>query len=68
MRTADSPCIAICTTLYDEICKGCGRTYIEVAQWGSMTEAEKEVIWARLENEKTAWRYNRYADRVKEIK
>jgi uncharacterized protein len=24
----DSPCIAVCTTLYDEKCKGCGRTYL----------------------------------------
>jgi predicted Fe-S protein YdhL (DUF1289 family) len=28
----DSPCIAVCTTLYDEKCKGCGRTYMEVAK------------------------------------
>nr|WP_231971196.1 DUF1289 domain-containing protein [Polynucleobacter necessarius] len=22
---SDSPCIGVCTTLYDEICQGCGR-------------------------------------------
>jgi len=31
MTRPNSPCIAVCTTLYDEHCKGCGRTYIEVA-------------------------------------
>ena len=61
----DSPCIAVCTTLYDEKCKGCGRTYVEVAQWNGMTPEEKEAVWQRIERERTAWRYNRYADRVK---
>jgi len=60
----DSPCIAVCTTLYDEVCKGCGRTYVEVAQWTSMTEEFKDEIWNRIDTAATAWRYNRYADRV----
>ena len=62
----DSPCIAVCTTLYDEICKGCGRTYMEVAQWNGMTEEEKAVIWLRIDTEATSWRYNIYKDRVKD--
>jgi len=62
----DSPCIAVCTTLYDEVCKGCGRTYIEVAQWNAMTEEQKLVIWCRIDLEGTAWRYNIYKDRAKE--
>jgi len=61
----DSPCIAVGTTLYDEVCKGCGRTYIEVAQWNGMTEEEKQVIWIRIDTEATAWRYNIYKNRVK---
>jgi predicted Fe-S protein YdhL (DUF1289 family) len=61
----DSPCIAVCTTLYDEHCKGCGRTYMEVALWNSMSEIEKEDIWQRIDKEATAWRYNIYKDRVK---
>jgi predicted Fe-S protein YdhL (DUF1289 family) len=60
----DSPCVAVCTTLYDEVCKGCGRTYIEVAQWLSMSEEEREVVWQRIDAEATAWRYNRYKDRT----
>lgn len=61
----DSPCIAVCTTLYTEKCKGCGRTYMEVALWNSMSEAEKEEIWKRIDKEATSWRYTTYKDRVK---
>lgn len=60
----DSPCIAVCTTLYDEVCKGCGRTYLEVAQWNAMTPAEQEIVWQRIEREGTAWRFNRYKERA----
>lgn len=60
-----SPCIAVCTTLYDEKCKGCGRTYLEVAGWNEMTPHEREVVWQRIDKEQIAWRYNRYKDRVK---
>ena len=62
----DSPCIAVCTTLYDEKCKACGRTYVEVAQWNGMTPEEKEAVWQRIDAEGTWWRYNRYKDRVAE--
>ena len=61
----DSPCIGICTTTYDEVCRACGRHYTEVAQWNSMSEEEKEAVWQRIDAEGTAWRYNRYKDRVK---
>lgn len=64
MNRPDSPCIAVCTTLYDEYCKGCGRTYIEVAQWNGMTDDQKESVWQRIDSEATAWRYNIYKDRV----
>ncbi|WP_034606084.1 DUF1289 domain-containing protein [Chitinimonas koreensis] len=46
----DSPCVALCSTaLGDETCMGCGRSFIEVANWVFMTEAEKEAVWQRLE-------------------
>lgn len=64
MTKPQSPCIGICTTLYDEICKGCGRTYKEVAKWNEMSDREKETIWKRIDNEATAWRYNKYKDRA----
>ena len=60
----DSPCIAVCTTLYDEICKGCGRTYMEVAQWTGLDAAQRELVWQRIDAEATSWRYGKYKDRV----
>lgn len=50
----ESPCVALCSTaLGDEICRGCGRTFTEVANWVAMTEAEREAVWQRLE--RTGW-------------
>ena len=45
---ADTPCVAVCSTTFDEICRGCGRTVAEVANWVVMDEAEKEVVWQRI--------------------
>lgn len=44
----DSPCVAICSTLFDEICRGCGRSAMEVANWVFMTEEEKQAVWTRI--------------------
>lgn len=44
----DSPCKGVCTTLYTEFCLGCGRHYLEVAHWVSMTQEEKDAVWDRL--------------------
>jgi len=44
----DSPCVARCTTLYDDVCRGCGRTAWEVANWVCLTEPEKEIVWKRI--------------------
>jgi predicted Fe-S protein YdhL (DUF1289 family) len=40
--------VAVCSTTFDDICRGCGRTYMEVAHWVSMGEAEKELVWQRI--------------------
>ncbi|WP_419228160.1 DUF1289 domain-containing protein, partial [Pseudomonas aeruginosa] len=32
-KASDSPCVAVCSTLFDDICRGCGRTAMEVANW-----------------------------------
>lgn len=45
---ADSPCVAVCSTLFDDICRGCGRTVMEVSNWVFMDEAEKDVVWTRI--------------------
>lgn len=40
-----SPCKGLCsTTVGDDICKGCGRTYFEVINWNSMSETEKREV------------------------
>lgn len=50
---SSSPCVGICTTLFDEVCKGCGRTATEVSHWVLMTNEEKEIVWQRLEKNKS---------------
>lgn len=45
----DSPCIALCSTaLGDPVCRGCGRTFHEVARWCVMDATEKRYTWERL--------------------
>lgn len=44
-----SPCINICKM--DPAtgwCQGCQRTIAEIAGWGSMDDAGKRAVWARL--------------------
>lgn len=48
MPRPDSPCKGVCSTLYTEYCNGCGRHYLEVANWVSFSEEEKEVVWQRI--------------------
>ncbi len=61
----DSPCIAICSTAQgDPVCQGCGRTFEEVTNWVVMTQAEKDVVWDRIESERTALRYTTYKERA----
>ncbi|SNX28554.1 hypothetical protein SAMN06295945_0886 [Polynucleobacter meluiroseus] len=56
---SDSPCIGVCTTLYDEICQGCGRTLGEVSNWVFLSQEEKEVVWKRIRADGTAMRFQR---------
>jgi predicted Fe-S protein YdhL (DUF1289 family) len=58
--TPDTPCIAICSTSQgDALCKGCGRTLIEVSNWVFMTPEEKAAVWKRIQAEGTAMRFQR---------
>jgi len=45
---SDSPCVAICSTLFDDICRGCGRTAAEVSNWVFLSEEEKRAVWQRI--------------------
>ena len=56
---SDSPCIGICTTLYDEICQGCGRTLNEVSNWVFFSDEEKASVWKRIREDGTAMRFQR---------
>ena len=58
---SDSPCIGVCTTLYDEICQGCGRTLHEVSNWVFFSDAEKASVWKRIREDGTATRFQRQA-------
>jgi hypothetical protein len=54
---SDSPCIGVCSTLFDEICMGCGRTAQEVCNWVFLSPAEKKIVWERIQFEGTAMRF-----------
>jgi hypothetical protein len=56
-ENVDSPCIGICSTLFDDICKGCGRTILEVSNWVAMTPEEKKQVWTRITEEGTSMRF-----------
>ena len=66
--TPDTPCIAICSTSQgDDWCKGCGRSFDEVQFWPAMGPAEKRAVWRRITLEHQAWRFNRYAERARDV-
>jgi predicted Fe-S protein YdhL (DUF1289 family) len=62
---SDSPCIGVCTTLYDEICQGCGRTLYEVSNWVFLSDEEKATVWKRIRTEGSAQRFQRQAQEDK---
>jgi uncharacterized protein len=53
----DSPCIGVCSTLFDEECKGCGRTAQEVAEWVFLDPKQRAEIVARVEQEARALKF-----------
>lgn len=55
----DSPCIGICSTLFDKVCQGCGRTDVEVANWVFLSAAEKRAVWERITREGSSVRFVR---------
>lgn len=49
MSGASTPCIKVCVIdPVSKLCEGCGRTLAEIAQWGSLSEAERLAIMALL--------------------
>jgi len=37
-----------------KLCEGCGRSMAEIARWGSLSEAERLAIMARLQERQAA--------------
>jgi len=62
---SDSPCIGVCTTLYDEIGQGCGRTLNEVSNWVFFSQEEKDSVWKRIRADGTAMRFQRQTKETK---
>lgn len=50
-KDVPSPCISLCK-MDDETkqCKGCYRTVEEIAAWSRLDDAQRLVIWERIEN------------------
>ena len=44
----DTPCVAVCSTTFDDVCRGCGRTVAEVAEWVFMSKEQKDAVWIRI--------------------
>ncbi len=47
-KRPDTPCVAVCSTTFDDVCRGCGRTVAEVADWVFMDNAAREKVWTRI--------------------
>lgn len=49
MSAIETPCILVCSIdLVTGYCYGCGRTREEIAEWTTMTSADRRTIMAEL--------------------
>ena len=44
-----SPCIGVCQYSEEDICRGCYRTFEEIAKWSSISEEERLDIMKTLD-------------------
>ncbi len=45
-----TPCVGICSTTFgDTVCRGCRRYLHEVVDWNRYADADKRLIWQRLD-------------------
>ncbi|MCA8023314.1 DUF1289 domain-containing protein [Burkholderia metallica] len=56
---SDGPCIGMCSTLFNDVCKGWGRTTDEVADRTFMNDDEKRAIGKHIRREGAAMRFRR---------
>ena len=48
-RLRRTPCIGVCSTTYgDLVCRGCKRFAHEVVGWNGFADAQRHVVWMRL--------------------
>jgi len=48
-----TPCIGVCSTgLGDDVCRGCGRTLDEIRDWSRMSDADRDEIMRRVDDER----------------
>ena len=45
-----TPCVNVCA-VENGVCKGCGRTLEEIAQWIYFSDTERQEVMERLEHE-----------------
>lgn len=46
-----TPCVGICSTTFgDVVCRGCRRYLHEVTDWNRYSDAQKRLIWQRLDS------------------
>lgn len=49
LEPIESPCLKVCTlNPADGLCRGCGRTLSEIANWLKMSATERAAIMAEL--------------------
>jgi len=42
----ESPCTNVCKLDDQRVCKGCGRTKMEIAEWGGMDDDQRRDVLA----------------------
>lgn len=48
-RLRRTPCVGVCSTTYgDLVCRGCKRFAHEVVGWNGFADAQRHVVWVRL--------------------
>jgi len=51
LKRVSTPCIGVCSTVFgDTACRGRKRFAHEVVNWNAYTDAEKAIVWQRLDS------------------
>lgn len=55
-RRVPSPCIGVCALDAQDYCIACGRSGLEIAEWGVMSNDQKRAVLERIRREEQARR------------